>query len=122
MAFYNKNLGRRGEEIACEYLKKHHFVIVAKNYRTRYAEIDIIAKRGDKISFIEVKSRIGIDKGKPYEAVTKQKIIHLKRAINYYLLNNPSKEYKLSLDVISIILGLNGKATSITHFENLDWG
>ncbi len=122
MAFYNKNLGRLGEEIACDYLKKNHFHLLAKNYHTHWGEIDIIAKRENKISFIEVKTRIGTAKGKPYESVTKQKILHLKRAINYYLLNHNLTQYKLSLDVVSIVLDNNGKVTSINYFEGLDWG
>lgn len=53
----NKQLGDKGEVVIQEFLKKQKFKIVAKNYRSKWGEIDIIAQKKDVISFIEVKTR-----------------------------------------------------------------
>ena len=64
----------------------------------------MIAKKDNKVYFFEVKTRIGTDKGQPYEAVNYYKLIGLKRAINYYLLKNKLNDCKLSLEIISVEL------------------
>ena len=53
----NKKIGSLGEEMTCSYLKDRQFVVLEQNYRNRYAEIDVIALKGDTVHFIEVKTR-----------------------------------------------------------------
>ena len=84
----NENAGRFGEEMATKYLKDHNFKIMERNYRTKRGEIDIIAFRNGTLYFFEVKTRgVGslID---PLEAVTMTKIERIKRAANFYLMEN----------------------------------
>ncbi len=119
MGLYRKNLGKMGEELAEEYLKDKGFAILQKNYSTSLGEIDIIAKKDNKICFIEVKTRTNEDKGKPYEAVNKRKINHLKSATTLYLLKNSYKECKLSLDTISIVLNKDNSIKKLMYFENI---
>ena len=52
----NKKIGSLGEEMTCSYLKDRQFVVLEQNYRNRYAEIDVIALKGDTVHFIEVKT------------------------------------------------------------------
>ena len=62
-------LGDKGEGLAVKFLKKKGYQIITQNYKTRIGEIDIIAKEGDTLVFIEVKTRESIAYGKPFEAV-----------------------------------------------------
>ncbi len=74
-----KNLGNKGEELAVKYLKNKKYQILDRNYRSRYAEADIIASNGDYIVLVEVKTKISFDQGSPEEMVNihKQKKLRL---------------------------------------------
>lgn len=119
MSRYNKDIGHRGEVEAIIYLHKKGYRILDQNYHTHWGEIDVIAEKDKKISFIEVKTRTNLLKGKPYDSVTSMKIKHLMRPIQLYLLQNEYKNYKLSLDVISILLKENLTLDRINHYENI---
>lgn len=108
-----------GENIAARFLLDKGFRILSRNYRTRFGEIDIIAMLGNKLSFIEVKTRTSLDKGKPYEAVTYTKKHHLLLAANEYILKKKANHYQHSLDVISIVLNLETATHDIDFFENV---
>lgn len=108
--------GSSGEDIATDYLRKQGFTIVTRNFRTRVGEIDIIAKRGDKLHFVEVKARTSDIKGQPYEAVTRRKLEHLKKAAHIYLLQNKNQGLILSIDVISVRLDLG----TLDYFEGVE--
>lgn len=73
MSSHNKLLGKRGEEKARQFLQQSGYTIVAKNYRCRQGEIDIIARIDNTLVFIEVKTRSGIEYGTPGEAVDYRK-------------------------------------------------
>ncbi len=120
MSLYNKDLGTLGETIASQFLQKKRYQILDRNFHTHWGEIDIIAKLPKKISFIEVKTRTGSAKGAPYESVHFYKRRSLKRAIQYYLLQKDFKDYKLTMDIISIELDFNHRPIKIKHFENVD--
>lgn len=122
MTITNLQIGSLGEKIALTYLKKLKYSILETNFRSHWGEIDIICQKDNKISFIEVKTRVGTTHGQPYEAVNYYKVKDLKRTINYYLLKKNLKNYKLSLDVISIILNNDHKVQSLKYLENIDWG
>jgi putative endonuclease len=91
----------------------------SEKLRTRFGEIDIIAQSKQKISFIEVKTRIGIKKGMPFEAINYYKIKHLRYAAQLFLLQKKLKNYKLSLDVIAIILNEDLTIKRINFFANI---
>ena len=104
--------GRKGEDIAVKYLKDKGYRILKRNYRTRFGEIDIIAKRKKKLIFVEVK--YGNSKYHfPYERVGRSKILRLMRTINVYLLENPTED-SLQVDVLSV--DENG---DVLHFEDV---
>ena len=122
MRLTNLQIGSLGEKIALSYLKKQKHIILETNFHTRWGEIDIICKRNNKVNFVEVKTKVGTSYGQPYEAVNYYKIRDLKRTINFYLLKKNLKNYKLSLDVISIILSQDLKLVSLKYLENVDRG
>jgi len=117
--FSNKKIGAIGEKLALTYLKNKGYRLLQKNFYCHWGEIDLIFKKEDRLIFVEVKTRIGDKKGKPYEAVNFYKIKDLKRAINYYLLKKKCFQSKLSLDVISITLNSDLSLKEIKHFEEV---
>ncbi|MGI9534854.1 MAG: YraN family protein [Thermodesulfobacteriota bacterium] len=96
-----------GEMVACRFLKKKGFLILEKNFRSRYGEIDIIAKDSDVICFIEVKSRKSIYFGLPEEYVDKRKQKKLLKTSLIYLSGKGNSDIDKRFDVISVDLKNN---------------
>lgn len=115
---HNQAIGNLGEKIACNYLMKKGFLIINRNYRSKTGEIDIIAKSKNTLVFVEVKTKIGDVKGKPYEHVTKSKLAKFKRAVQAYLISYKI-ESPIRLDVVSIQLFEDLLVKKILHFENI---
>ncbi len=117
------NVGRYGENIACEYLKKQKFKILEQNYFASHNEIDIIAENKQYIIFVEVKTRscasnLELSFGSPASAVTYSKQKRTLMAAQTYLLEHPSKKIP-RLDVIEIYLNKNDKTVlKINHIED----
>lgn len=97
-----KITGAHGEDLACEYLKKNGYKILERNYRIRGGEIDIVAKEGDTLVFVEVKARWSHEYGLPSESMTPWKIKYLIKTAMFYVqkVNWGNKEYRL--DFVSI--------------------
>ncbi|NOX35230.1 MAG: YraN family protein [Deltaproteobacteria bacterium] len=97
-----KALGRSGETAAVSFLQTRGFAILETNYRTKLAEIDIIAKDKDCICFIEVKTRHSLRKGLPRESVnySKQKKIIL--GATFYLKDKKQINSRVRFDVIEV--------------------
>lgn len=72
-------LGRRGEELAADYLEGHGYRLLDRNWRCAAGEVDIVALHESEIVFVEVKTRSGLDFGHPFEAVTPRKLARLRR-------------------------------------------
>lgn len=108
--------GKIGEDASAKHLKKIGYNILARNYRKRYGEIDIIAQKGNKIIFAEVKTRTRTDFGEPSEAVTiskQQKII--KTAESFIMENGLDGEF--AFDIFEVLIsGL--RVVSLNHIEN----
>lgn len=94
---YNKQTGDHGEDIACEYLKGQGYSILERNYRIQGGEIDIVAKEGETLVFIEVKTRHSRDYGLPKESMTPWKVRHLLKTARFYVqkINWGWNEYRL---------------------------
>lgn len=114
-----QEVGKIGENSACEYLQQKGYLIIERNYRSKGGEIDIIIQKANRIIFVEVKTRVGDSKGRPYESVNYYKLSHLKRAINFYLLQNPHKNSKLSIFVIGIILNEDYSIKELKCYEDV---
>ncbi len=65
--------GRRGEAIAARYLEEEGWEILAQNWRDGHRELDLVARRGSTVAFVEVKTRQGDEFGHPFEAITPRK-------------------------------------------------
>jgi putative endonuclease len=97
-------LGKRGEDLAVEALEGRGYAILARRYRTRYGEIDIIAEDGSTLVFVEVKARADDEFGTAAEAVTAGKQRRLARMAAYYLLCTGATDRPCRFDVVAIML------------------
>ncbi len=116
----NKIKGKIGEEIARDYLIKKGYKILETNFHfSRYGEVDIIAKLGGKIIFVEVKARTGTGFGHPFEAITKTKMQKIFHCAQGYLaeFRNKGGYSGFQIDAISVLL--NENPPKIEHLENL---
>ena len=112
---HNQRIGKWGEDTAVEYLTQREYEIVARNVRTPYGEIDIVAKQGDVIIFVEVKARTSNTMGLPEEAITLRKREHMLAAANHYAAEHEIDHWQI--DVVAIE-GKPGIKPTITYFEN----
>ncbi len=94
-------LGKQGESLACAALRRRGYAIVATRYRTRRGEIDIVARDGATLVFVEVKTRAGTSRGTPAEAVTAAKRRRLARLSAHYLAGHPA-DTAARFDVVCI--------------------
>ena len=122
MSSRNITIGKRGEQIAKEFLEKRGCKILAQNYRYGNSEIDLIALDNDELAFVEVKTRTSKKFGEPEFAVTRKKFNQMKTAAeNFITENENSLEYSsVRFDVIAISFE-KGKP-QIEHFENVSLG
>lgn len=114
MAKHNE-LGKKGEELAAQYLEGKGYEILERNWRNNHKEIDIIAKDGEELVIVEVKTRQNDDYGEPDLAVTRQKQTRLIYAANAYIFKN-NVDSNTRFDIISVIFK-DGKAV-IDHIKD----
>ena len=97
-------LGRRGEDLAHRYLRSAGFTVIARNYRPgEDSEVDIVARQGDTIVFVEVKSRTSADFGSPDRAIGAEKQKHIVRAARSYTTRAGIEWSQVRFDTISIV-------------------
>ncbi|MCR5834798.1 MAG: YraN family protein [Selenomonadaceae bacterium] len=113
----NSDKGKLGEDSATKYLVEKGYEIVTRNFRIRSAEIDIIARSGDTIIFVEVKARSNIRHGLPIEAVTLRKQKKIIEAASIFLQDDNYADCACRFDVIEIYLE-GGRVEEIRHIEN----
>jgi putative endonuclease len=94
-------LGRKGEELAAVLCSERGLLILEMNHRSLSGEVDIIAKDGDVLVFIEVKTRTGDVYGAPFEAVTRKKRAKIRTVALSYM-KRFRKEVPVRFDVISV--------------------
>ena len=105
-------LGKLGEQMAVDYLKKKDYKILECNFKCKSGEIDIIAKYKDVLVFVEVKTRTTIKYGMPKEAVNYRKQQKIRNVALVYLKFKRLMNSSCRFDVIEVLGG------SITHLEN----
>ena len=108
-------LGLRGEEIACAYLEKKKYTIVTRRFRMFHGEIDIVARDGTTLVFVEVKARADESFGRPEESVTPGKQRQIRKIAQGYLVENPLCDVACRFDVIAILFG-DGGGYRLEHF------
>ncbi|MHB1456686.1 MAG: YraN family protein [Armatimonadota bacterium] len=109
-------LGRLGEDKAVEYLSNARYEIIARNYRCRSGEIDIIARDTDCLVFIEVKSRRDTRFSAPSEAVDIRKQRKIINSCRQYLIDNEMDEVSCRFDVVEVYFN-DGKPIRVSHIS-----
>jgi putative endonuclease len=109
-------LGRRGEELACQRLEALGLRIVARNWRCRSGEIDVVAAGPDLLVFCEVKTRRGHGYGTPAEAVTPAKRARLRQLAAAYLAAVEHPPCDVRFDVVAVHWA-RGRAPVVDHLE-----
>ena len=112
---HNQTVGQWGEETTAKYLSEHGYEISARNARTPYGEIDIIARQGDITIFVEVKTLTSSKNFFPEQNVTARKREHMLACAEHYAAENNIEHWQI--DVVAIE-GKQGMEPKITHFEN----
>lgn len=109
--------GKLGESIAERFLEKKGYEILEKNFRCRLGEIDLIAKEGGEIVFVEVKSRHGSSFGFPEEQISRKKQRKLGRLAEFYLKRRRQDE-PARIDVVAILQSETGELLSLQLIPN----
>lgn len=115
MTKYKKEIGAWGETAAADWLSGHGYQVIARNIRTPYGEIDIIAQQAEITIFVEVKTLTSSKDFFPEEAITPTKQQHMLDAAEHYCAEHEIDHYQI--DVIAVE-GRPGINPVITHFEN----
>jgi len=110
----NKDFGKIGEDKACDYLQAKGYEIVARNFKVREGEIDIIAKIGRVLYFVEVKARSSTAFGKINESLPKNRVERFGKASLRFLENHP--EFAL-FEMIFCIIGYQNNLFEITPID-----
>jgi len=96
-------LGPRGEALAWNFLRKRGYTLLEKNYRTRFGEIDVIARKQGALVFVEVKTRRNASFGFPEEAVDRRKQAKMIQCAQAYLQAKGLEDRPARFDVLSVI-------------------
>ena len=114
-----QEIGNAGEELVAKYLRQKGFIISARQYHSKYGEIDIIAENDELILFVEVKTRSSNSFGRPMEYVDKQKRHKIRLTANIYLSRN-AVCLQPRFDVAEVFLQDKGKTDKMTvnYIEN----
>ena len=119
----NQHVGRRGEDAAVSFLAAQQYVILDRNWRCRTGEIDVVAKHGDNLVFVEVKTRSSLRFGHPFEAVTPTKLARLRSLSAMWREAHPLTTGSSRIDVISVVMAGAvagaGVGASSPHIEHL---
>ena len=134
--FSTREFGNRGEDIAAEYLKKHGWKIITRNYAENGGEIDIVGFKRGSLTFFEVKTRSNESFGRPADAVDAAKTAKIKKAahsfraecmrggrvpVPFFLGKTLNRRvYKQSVDIIEIMLTHGGELLELNHIKEAE--
>lgn len=113
----NQELGARGEELAVRHLEDIGLTVIERNWRRRSGELDIIARDGDTVVFVEVKTRSGIGYGTPAEAVTYTKQARIRGLALQWLALQQGPWVQIRFDVVAIVVGRDRNPV-VTHVRS----
>lgn len=111
-------LGQRGERHARHYLESKGYAVLTTNYLCRWGEVDIVARQGRELVFVEVRTRRGTAFGTLEESVTATKSQRLMATAQDYLANNGLEQGQWRVDLVSVHLDGAGKLLGVNHLEN----
>jgi putative endonuclease len=110
MTEQRRQLGNRGEDIACTFLEGEGVKIIERNWRCQAGEADVIAREGEDLVFVEVKTRSSDAAGFPEDAVNRRKRQRYEKIAMEYLFTHNLPSARVRFDVMSLLLSGDGKA------------
>lgn len=113
----DRPLGDRGEDLAARYLQAHGWEIVGRNFRMGRKEIDLVARRGGVVAFVEVKTRSGLGYGHPLEAITWKKRREIQQVAAAWVDRFGRPEYTYRFDAVAVQVR-GGGAPLVEHVED----
>ncbi len=116
-----RSLGSSGEDLAARFLAAKGFAVLARGWRTRHGEVDLIVRDGHGVRFVEVKTRTSADFGPPEEAVTATKLRKIAAVAERFLEGRGWQHLDRQIDVIAITPGADGRP-AIRHLEDVGEG
>ena len=111
-------LGRRGEQLAGEYLVGTGMVLVERNWRCALGEIDLVLRDGSETVFVEVKTRAGLGYGHPLESITAVKLARLRRLAGAWCEAHPGEAASIRIDAIAVVAPRGGGVT-VEHLRRV---
>ena len=117
MSTSRKRTGDAGEKAAAKFLKEHDYDILDTNFRCRYGEIDIIARHGDCLVFVEVHTKKSLTYGTPEESITRSKMDKLILTSQTYMQQHEDAPLNWRIDVIAIVMDGDDTVRSIELIE-----
>lgn len=113
------SLGQRGEALAARFLRQSGLTIVARGVASPAGELDLVARDGETLVFVEVKTRSAAERGQPWEAVNATKRRRVTRAAVAYLQRHRLTGFPVRFDVVAITWPVEGQGSpSIEHFPD----
>jgi putative endonuclease len=116
---HNIELGLWGERLAESHLVKSGARILARNYRSAPGEIDLVVDDDGELVAVEVKTRTDLDLEQPEEAVTRWKLLRMVRGLQTFAIDNDLEERPMRLDVVAIVLNLDGSVQRLDHLRSV---
>lgn len=111
------DLGRRGEDVAVEFLEQRGVVVLERNWRCRDGELDVVGVQDECLVVCEVKTRSCPRFGEPAEAVTPRKVMRVRRAAQAWLATRGVGWAQVRFDVVSVLIE-PGRPVTLQHFES----
>ncbi|MBR1872900.1 MAG: YraN family protein [Bacteroidales bacterium] len=113
---HKAKVGRRGEELVCDWLLRHGHTILERNWRSSHLELDIVSRARDGIHFVEVKSRVAPLAASPQENVGGLKQHRVAKAAQHYLAMKGEQDTEAWLDVATVVF--DGEDAIVEYMPN----
>ncbi|ACZ42180.1 protein of unknown function UPF0102 [Thermobaculum terrenum ATCC BAA-798] len=116
----SKSLGRIGEDYACNFLLSKGYKLIARNWRCRQGEIDIIFQDKDEIVFVEVKTRSSLSLGTPEESIDMHKARQLLTLAKIWIFEcyDGEKDPPVRFDAVTVTISRSGRVIDSNHIQN----
>lgn len=125
----SQKIGELGENVACMFIMKHGFKVLERNYTKKWGEIDIVAEKGNKLYFMEVKSVSCVtlpdfsgddsNRKRPEEGMHPWKLKRLSRVVGTYLISKRVGNTPWQFDLLLVFLDLKNRTARVKTIENI---
>lgn len=115
---FNQKTGSKGERVAGEMLEQKGYQVLSHNYRSKWGEVDIVAKIGEVVVFVEVKTKTGQEYGEPWEMIDQRKLNKIEN-MGHLWCEEFGWKGLCRIDVVGVWMEESGDVTRVEHWENV---